>query len=104
MNVAQMMAYEGALRDLNRQGLVWLDNKWDNFGFVPMNDGSGRVQVVVMDPGGIVPIRPSAGLADGLSDADIARQVQLLVNGEFEMQIPSMARVQPRVFTDSIAP
>lgn len=94
MTVAQMMAFEGALRDLNRQGLVWLDNKWDNFGFVPLNDGSGRVQVVVMDTGGIVPIRVDAGLADGLSAADIARQIQLRVNGDFATQIPDFARIK----------
>ncbi|MEH6728231.1 MAG: hypothetical protein V7703_18940, partial [Hyphomicrobiales bacterium] len=93
MSVSQMMAYEGALRDLNRQGLVWLDNKWDNFSFVPLNDGSGRVQVVVMDPGGIVPVRANAGLSEGLSAADIARQIQLRVNGDFATQIPDLARV-----------
>lgn len=102
MSIAQMMAYEGALRDLNRQGLVWLDNKWDNFGFVPLNDGSGRVQVVVMDPGGIVPIRANAGLADGLSAADIARQIQLRVNGDFPTQIPDFAFINRKDFRTAV--
>ena len=94
MTIAQMMAYEGALRDLNRQGLVWLDNKWDNFAFVPMKDGSGRVQVVVMDPGGIVPIRANAGLATGQTAADVARQIQLRVNGDFTTQVPDFRRIK----------
>ena len=102
MSVAQMMAYEGALRDLNRVGLVWLDNKWDNFGFVPLNDGSGRVQVVVMDTGGIVPIRANAGLADGLSAADIARQIQLRVNGDFATQMPDFARISRKDFRTAV--
>ncbi|MCD8498185.1 MAG: hypothetical protein LRZ85_09045, partial [Alphaproteobacteria bacterium] len=34
MSAAQMQAYDGAMRDLNAQGYVWLDNKPDNFGFV----------------------------------------------------------------------
>ncbi|GMR14903.1 MAG: hypothetical protein BMS9Abin30_0515 [Gammaproteobacteria bacterium] len=102
MSVAQMMAYEGALRDLNRAGLVWLDNKWDNFGFVPLNDGSGRVQVVVMDTGGVVPIRANAGLADGLSAADIARQIQLRVNGDFATQMPEFAKIGRKDFRTAV--
>ncbi len=93
MTIAQMMAYEGALRDLNRQGLVWLDNKWDNFSFVPLDDGSGRVKLVVLDPGGIVPIRAVAGAATGESVADVARQIQLRVNGDFATYIPGFARI-----------
>ncbi len=93
MTIAQMMAYEGTLRDLNRQGLVWLDNKWDNFAFVPAADGSGRVQVVVLDPGGIVPIRADAGLATGQTAADVARQIQLRVNGDFATHVPEAAWV-----------
>ncbi len=95
MSIAQMMAYEGALRDLNRQGLVWLDNKWDNFAFVPANDGSGRVQVVVLDPGGIVPIRLDAGAATGESMAELARRIQMRVNGDFATQVPDYAFVEP---------
>ncbi len=93
MTIAQMMAYEGAMRDLNRQGLVWLDNKWDNFAFVPLGDGSGRVQVVVMDPGGIALVRADAGLAAGQSVADVARAIQLRVNGDFVTQSPDFAFV-----------
>jgi len=91
MSVAQMMALDGALNDLNRQGLVWLDNKWDNFAFRPLNDGSGRVEIVVLDHGGIVPIRAGAGAANGESVADVARRVQLHVNGDYATQNPLFA-------------
>ena len=91
MSAAQMQAYDGALRDLNAGGYVWLDNKPDNFAFVKLEDGSGRVQVVVIDPGGIVPVRQSVADFLGISKAELARQIQLRVNGNFETYIPEFA-------------
>ncbi len=90
MSVAQIMAYEGALRHLNRKGLVWLDNKWDNFAFVPKGDGSGRVEVVVMDTGGIVPVRANMDIPA----PTLARDIQLIVNGEFTGQVPDFRRIK----------
>jgi hypothetical protein len=51
------------------------------------------VQVVVLDPGGIVPIRTDAGLATGQTAADVARQIQLRVNGDFATHVPEAAWV-----------
>ncbi len=89
MTVAEMMAFDGAMRDLNRQGLVWLDNKWNNFGFAPLDDGSGRVQIVVFDAGGILPVRA----AEGRSAAEVARQIQLSLNGDCLTHFPVLASV-----------
>ena len=88
MSAAQMQAFEGAMRDLNAQGFVWLDNKPDNWGFVPLDDGSGRVQVVIFDTGGIVPVRQSIADFLGIRRAELARRIQLRANGTYETQIP----------------
>jgi len=83
MRIAQIEAYTQALEDLNRRGFVWLDNKGDNFGFVPLNDGSGRFQVVVFDTGGIVPIRADVAEFRNLSPEQLAREMQYHVNGPY---------------------
>jgi len=85
MTRAQQGVFESALRDLNRQGYVWLDNKWDNFGFVENSDGS--LTIVVFDTGGIFKISDNAGNA-----AQIARQIQLCVNGPLEIFAPNAIR------------
>ena len=95
MTSAQMQAYEGAMRDLNAQGYVWLDNKPDNFGFVDLKDGSGRVQIVIIDTGGIVPVRQSVADFRGMTKAELAREIQLVANGNYEKNMPEfMAHVQ----------
>ncbi len=94
MTAAQMQAYEGAMRDLNAQGYVWLDNKPDNFGFVDFGDGSGRVQVVIIDPGGIVPVRQSVADFRGITKAELAREIQLVANGDFEKNLPDFVGVK----------
>lgn len=74
MTLAQQKTFESALRDLNRQGYVWLDNKWDNFGFV--ENANGSLSVVVFDTGGIFKVSGNADLA-----SRTARQMQRYVNG-----------------------
>jgi len=98
MSIAQMMAYEGAMRDMNRQGLVWLDNKWDNFAFVPSPAGGGRVEVVILDPGGIALVRGSAGA----SAADTARQIQLRINGDYATHHPNFAQINTPRFRNAV--
>lgn len=90
MTTAQMLAFDGAIRDMNRQGLAWLDNKWDNFAFVPSPLGGGRVQIVIMDPGGIVLLKKNGGL----SAAEMARQVQLKINGDYATQHPRYSHIR----------
>ena len=86
MTKAQQTAFENALRDLNRQGYAWLDNKWDNFGFVK-ND-NGDLMVVVLDTGGIVK------LAGNIETAKrTARSMQLYVNGPLSEFYPSATRL-----------
>ena len=54
----------------------WLDNKPDNYTFEPIPGGEeGALRVVVMDPGGIVPVRRDLG-----DPASLARDIQMHVN------------------------
>lgn len=102
LTIAQLMAMDGALTDLNTRGFVWLDNKSNNFDFVPLGDGSGRVQIVVMDPGGIYKIRPGAGAAFGLTDAQLARRIQLRVNGDFTSQVPDFSHIKTPMYRSAL--
>ena len=86
MTKAQQEVFENALRDLNRQGYAWLDNKWDNFGFTK-ND-KGNLMVVVLDAGGIVKIAGSPESAK-----IIARSMQLYINGPLIEFYPSATRL-----------
>lgn len=95
MTKAQQTAFENALRDMNRQGYAWLDNKWDNFGFAK-ND-NGDLIVVVLDTGGIVKVAGNIETAKRT-----ARSMQLYVNGpiaEFYppgVRFPAGARIAVR--------
>jgi len=57
MTPGQAAAFDEGMRWLNRRGLVWLDNHPGNFAF--RNLGGDNWQMVVLDPGGIVPARAS---------------------------------------------
>ncbi|MGE0667793.1 MAG: hypothetical protein AB7O49_14660 [Sphingomonadales bacterium] len=46
--------YEGT-RAINDNGMVWLDNKFNNYGFQP--NQAGGLKLAIQDPGGIVPIK-----------------------------------------------
>lgn len=78
MTSDQVLALDAALRDLNRRGFVWLDNHPGNFSFVPAAEGGGRLQVVIIDPGGIVRVR----------NPELARRIQQMANGDFRTHYP----------------
>jgi len=82
---AQRAVLNEALHALNDAGLVWLDNKFNNFNFVTLEDGS--LQVVVVDTGGIVPVRADMDLPR----ANLARTIQLLINGDFVEHFPEIS-------------
>ncbi|GAB3376257.1 hypothetical protein NCG89_11705 [Spongiibacter taiwanensis] len=83
MTPAQLDAYHKGMEALNSKGYVWLDNKADNYTFAENPDGSLRL--VVVDPGGIVPMK-------GM-DADAARRMQNAIDDPQrladEMGLPS---------------
>ena len=64
MTAGQAVAFDEAMRWLNRNGLVWLDNHSGNYSFRPLE--GDRWQLVVIDPGGIVP-----AVASDIGDAAV---------------------------------
>ncbi len=52
LNPSQQLAYEAGMREINKSGKVWLDNKKSNFAIIPLKDVPGSYQFVPMDPGG----------------------------------------------------
>ncbi len=74
MTPGQAAAFDEGMRWLNRRGLVWLDNHPGNFAF--RNLGGDDWQLLVLDPGGIVP-----ATASDLGDAAAtAAQVQRMLD------------------------
>ncbi len=77
MTPGQAIAFNNAMDSLNQRGFAWLDNKSDNFTFVANGPpGSDNWTLVVVDPGGIVPV--TAGR--GVSAADNASALQHAVD------------------------
>lgn len=73
MSKGQARAFDEATRALNNDGYAWLDNHSGNYTFEKMpGGGPDDWRVVVMDPGGIVPVKGA--------DAAKAREIQSLVN------------------------
>ena len=61
MTAEEAIAYDKGVRELNEKGLVALDLKYDNFGFEPVSPGSKELRLVILDSGGIVPIKSKDG-------------------------------------------
>lgn len=77
MSDGQARAFDQATRALNEQGYAWLDNHSGNYTFenVP-GGGADDWRVVVIDPGGVVPMKGS-NLAEKAANA---RAIQSRVN------------------------
>jgi hypothetical protein len=56
MSEGQARAMADAMTELNKNGYAWMDNHPGNYGFKQL-DGTDKWQVVVLDPGGIVPMK-----------------------------------------------
>ncbi len=70
MSAGQAIAFDEAMRALNKKGWVWLDNKPDNYAF--RNMGGDKWKLVIIDPGGLVPVK-------GL-DPKKAREIQKFID------------------------
>ena len=77
MTPGQAIAFNRGMQELNKKGFAWLDNKGDNFTF-ELNGppGSDNWTLVVVDPGGIVPVKATPGK----TAADNARSLQKAVD------------------------
>jgi hypothetical protein len=76
MTSGQAQAFDAACKDLNRSGYAWLDNHTGNYGFERIPNTGDGWRVVVLDPGGIVPMK-GATLAERAGNA---RAIQSRVN------------------------
>lgn len=63
-NDAELATIQLAMRELNRRGLVWLDNKLANFDIVPDGASPTGYKMVITDSGGIVALEVSGGSAN----------------------------------------
>ncbi|MGH7828335.1 MAG: hypothetical protein ACREQ7_24535, partial [Candidatus Binatia bacterium] len=75
MTPGQARAFDQATRELNSRGYAWLDNHHNNYTFEQLA-GEDNWRVVVMDAGGIVPMK--AG--NGRTAAENARAIQSRLN------------------------
>lgn len=81
MTSGQAVAFDKATRALNDQGFAWLDNHSGNYTFEPMpGGGPDDWRVVVIDPGGVVPME-GANVAEKAANA---RAIQARVNNPAE--------------------
>jgi hypothetical protein len=62
-NADELATIHLALRELNRRGLVWLDNKLANFDIIPEASSPTKYRMVIIDTGGIVPVEVVGGSA-----------------------------------------
>ena len=94
MTSGQARAFDAACKEFNRNGYAWLDNHTGNYGFERIPNTEDGWRVVVLDPGGIVPMR-GATLAER---AENARAIQSRVNLPTEDFSSSMGFVKnPKV-------
>ncbi len=88
MSPGQAKAFDRAVKEFNDKGLVWGDNKHDNYTFEAL-DGDDNWRVVVIDPGGIVPIKPSPGR----TAAQNARDVQARINAPMPEEFATLSKL-----------
>ncbi|MBL4906528.1 MAG: hypothetical protein JKX94_03675, partial [Sneathiella sp.] len=72
----QRMALDQGIRELNRKGYAWLDNKPDNYTFERTHGDKDIWRLVVIDPGAIVPMRGKSAYARYKN----ARELQARIN------------------------
>ncbi len=57
MTEGQARAFADATKELNKNGYAWMDNHTGNYGFEPVPGAPDQWRVVVLDSGGIVPMK-----------------------------------------------
>jgi hypothetical protein len=91
MTAGQAIAFDEAARALNAKGFAWMDCHTGNFSFVRKpGGGPDDWSVVIIDPAGIVPVKPTA---TG-STAENARYVQQRMSQLDEMTLYAHRRAQ----------
>jgi hypothetical protein len=76
MTQGQAEAFDKGMRELNDNGYAWMDNHTGNYSFEKVPGGDDKWKMVVIDPGGIVPMEG----ATTLEKAQNARALQTSIN------------------------
>ncbi|MEX2449386.1 MAG: hypothetical protein WD407_00860, partial [Rhodospirillales bacterium] len=79
MTPGQAVAFNRGMQAINKKGFAWLDNKYDNFTFKPLGDPKADKWVlVVLDPGGMVPVKATKGVTAAEKAANRAENARAL--------------------------
>jgi len=97
MSPGQAKAFDRATKEFNDKGFVWGDNKHDNYSFEKLA-GEDEWRVVVVDPGGILPIKSSPGR----TAAQNARAIQRHINAPDAEKMAELAKVARKYHGDFI--
>lgn len=97
MTPGQAIAFDKAHRYLNDNNLVWLDNHAGNYGFRDL--GGDKWEFWIIDPGGIVPV----GAAGGKTAAQVARDIQKVINDPPKKLVDSYMSATTRKQRDKVA-
>lgn len=86
MTPGQIRAYREGMEKLNANGLAWFDSKPNNYSFVPIDGKTDEFRLVIIDPGGIVPMK----------SADAARQAQRFIDSPDESFVDMLGTLDPQ--------
>jgi hypothetical protein len=90
MTEGQARAFADATNELNKNGFAWMDNHTGNYGFEKTSNTEDGWRVVVLDPGGIVPMK-GGSLAEKAANAS-ALQTRLNAPGQETVDFLQMAQ------------
>ena len=81
----QRLALDQGTRELNRKGYAWLDNKTDNYTFERLVEGKDIWRLVIIDPGGIVPMRGQSAYERYVNATELQGRINLLEDYMIEL-------------------
>ncbi|WP_169544096.1 hypothetical protein [Sneathiella aquimaris] len=81
----QRIALDQGTRELNRKGYAWLDNKPDNYTFERVVEGKDLWRLVIIDPGGIVPMSGKSAYERYVNAHELQGRINLLEDYMIEL-------------------
>ncbi len=81
----QRLALDQGTRELNRKGYAWLDNKTDNYTFERMIEGKDVWRLVILDPGGIVPMHGQSAHERFVNARELQARINVLEDYMIEL-------------------
>lgn len=81
MTGGQSRAFAEATQELNKNGFAWMDNHTGNYGFEKVPGTADDWRVVVLDPGGIVPMKGSTLAEKAANASALQRRINVPEEG-----------------------